>query len=96
MALGFMLAASSAWYLPALFLGCFSWVFAPFLHSSLLSRPFVRIAYRWFPPLLVAGLLVSRALDLVGLEPNHPRGLFSLTVQLLLSCGVLLYLALPR
>ena len=73
MTLGFMLAASSAWYLPALFLGCFSWVFAPFLHSSLQSRPFVLTAYRWFPPLLVAGLLVSRALDLVGLEPNHPE-----------------------
>ena len=73
MAFPFMLAASAPWYLPALFLACLSWTGAFTLLRSLEQRPLVRRLYVWAPPVMVLGLLFSRAIDLIGLDANHPE-----------------------
>ena len=68
-----MLAASAPWYLPALFLACLSWTAAFSLIRSLEQRPLFRRFYIWTPPVMVVGLLFSRAADLFGLDANHPE-----------------------
>lgn len=73
MAFPFMLAASAPWYLPALFLACLSWTAAFSLLGSLEQRPLFRRFYIWTPPVMVLGLLFSRAIDLIGLEATHPE-----------------------
>jgi hypothetical protein len=73
MAFRSMLASSAPWYLPALFLSCLAWVFAYYLHASLHHRPLLRRLYLVAPPVLVAGLLLSRTIDLFSLDPTHPE-----------------------
>ncbi len=72
-ALRFMLASSAAWYLPALFLSCLLWAFSVQLHETLRQRPVVRRLFTWAPPVLTAGLLLSRAADVLSLSPNPPE-----------------------
>ena len=72
-ALRFMLASSAAWYLPALFLSCLLWAFSVQLHETLRLRPVLRRLFTWAPPVLTAGLLISRAVDVLSLAPNHPE-----------------------
>ncbi|MGB1499995.1 MAG: hypothetical protein ACPG81_05440, partial [Poseidonia sp.] len=68
-----MLAASAPWFLPALFLACLSWTAAFSLLRSLEQRPLFRRLYVWTPPVMVLGLLFSRAIDLIGLDATHPE-----------------------
>jgi len=78
----FMLAASAPWYLPGLFLACLSWTAAFSLLPRIEHRTLVKRLYVWVPPAMVMGLLLSRAIDLLGLEPGHPE------VALILGQGV--------
>lgn len=71
--MGFMLASSVPWYLPVLFLSCLGWVFAFHLEGTLNPRPLIQRLYRWTPPLLVSGLVVSRAVDLLSLSSTNPE-----------------------
>lgn len=73
MAFPVMLAASAPWFLPALFLACLSWTAAFSLLRSLEQRPLFRRLYVWTPPVMVLGLLFSRAIDLIGLDATHPE-----------------------
>lgn len=73
MAFRSMLAASAPWYLPALFLSCLAWVFAFYVHGSLRHRPVLRRLYGLAPPIMVIGLLLSRAIDLFSLTSSHPE-----------------------
>ena len=68
-----MLAASAPWYLPALFLACLSWTAAFSLLRALKERPLVRRFYMWAPPVMVLGLLLSRSVNIMGLEAAHPE-----------------------
>ena len=72
MAFPFMLAASASWYLPALFLpACRGRV--RFRCSEASSNAVGQTIVRWAPPIMVLGLLFSRAIDLIGLDANHPE-----------------------
>lgn len=73
LALGVMLASSASWYLPALFLSCLLWAFSVQLHESLRQRAILQRLFMWAPPVLTAGLLLSRAVDVLTLDPNHPE-----------------------
>tara|TARA_B100000900_G_scaffold355840_1_gene325272 strand:+ start:518 stop:1900 length:1383 start_codon:yes stop_codon:yes gene_type:complete len=73
LAFRYMLADSAPYYLPALFLSCLGWIFAFHLHGSLKHRPFLRRLYMLAPPILVFGLLISRATDLFSLNSSHPE-----------------------
>lgn len=71
-----MLAATVSWYLPALFLSCLAWGFAFSFHGALQHRRVVHGLYLWTPPVLVAGLLASRAVDVFTLDVTHPEVAF--------------------
>ena len=71
-----MLAATVSWYLPALFLSCLGWGFAFSLHGALHHRRVLHGLYLWMPPVLVAGLLVSRLVDVFTLDTTHPEVAF--------------------
>lgn len=73
LAFGFMLASSVPWYLPALFLSCLLWAFSVQLKEPLRERGMLRGLFMWAPPVLTAGLLLSRAADLFSLNANHPE-----------------------
>lgn len=68
-----MLASSVSWYLPVLFLSCLAWAFAFSLEGALRERHFVLRLYRWTPPLMVAGLVVTRAFDILSLSSLNPE-----------------------
>lgn len=71
--IGFMLASSVPWYLPVLFLSCLGWAFAFYLDEALNHRPLLQRLYRWAPPLMVAGLVISRAADIFSLSSTNPE-----------------------
>ena len=73
LAFGFMLASSVPWYLPALFLSCLLWAFSVQLKEPLRERGMLRRLFMWAPPVLTAGLLLSRAADLFSLNADHPE-----------------------
>ena len=73
MAFAIMLASSAPWYLPALFMACLSWTASFSLLNVLRERPLLHRLYVWLPPVMVLGLLVSRAGDLAALDPTHPE-----------------------
>ena len=68
-----MLASSAPWYLPALFMACLSWTASFSLLNVLRERPLLHRLYVWLPPVMVLGLLVSRAGDLAGLTQPIPK-----------------------
>jgi len=74
----FMLASSVPWYLPVLFLSCLAWAFAFYLEGAFHHRTVVRRFYRWTPPLMVGGLLVSRALDVFSGTLSNPEVAYAL------------------
>ena len=43
------------------------------LLNVLRERPLLHRLYVWLPPVMVLGLLVSRASDLLALDPTHPE-----------------------
>ena len=71
--MGFMLASSVPWYLPVLFLACLGWAFAFYIEGVVNQRPFLQRLYRWTPPLMVAGLVVSRAVDIFSISSTNPE-----------------------
>ena len=71
--MGFMLASSVSWYLPVLFLACLGWAFAFYIEGAVNQRPFLQRLYRWTPPLMVAGLVVSRAVDIFSFSSTNPE-----------------------
>ena len=68
-----MLASSVSWYLPVLFLACLGWAFAFYIEGVVNQRPFLQRLYRWTPPLMVAGLVVSRAVDIFSFSSTNPE-----------------------
>ena len=71
--MGFMLASSVPWYLPVLFLACLGWAFAFHIEGTVNQRPLLQRLYRWTPPLMVAGLVVSRAVDIFFSSSTNPE-----------------------
>ena len=69
--LGTMLADGAAWYLPSLVLATLAWTGAFHIDPMLRDRPWLRRLYWWLPPVLVAGLLLNRAISLLSLDPAH-------------------------
>ena len=76
--MGFMLASSVPWYLPVLFLACLGWAFAFHIEGAVNQRPLLQRLYRWTPPLMVAGLVVSRAVDIFSSSSTNPEVAFVL------------------
>ncbi len=66
-----MLADGAAWYLPALVLATLAWTGAFHIDPMVQDRPLLRRFYWWLPPVLVAGLLLNRAISLLSLDPAH-------------------------
>ena len=71
--MGFMLASSVPWYLPVLFLSCLGWAFAFYVDGALNHRRLLQRLYRWTPPIMVAGLVASRAIDILSLSSTNPE-----------------------
>lgn len=71
--MGFMLASSVPWYLPVLFLACLGWAFAFHIEGVVNQRPLLQRLYRWTPPLMVAGLVVARAVDIFSSSSTNPE-----------------------
>ena len=76
--MGFMLASSVPWYLPVLFLACLGWAFAFHIEGTVNQRPLLQRLYRWTPPLMVAGLVASRAVDIFFSSSTNPEVAFVL------------------
>ena len=71
--MGFMLASSVPWYLPVLFLSCLGWAFAFYVDGALNHRTLLQRLYRWTPPIMVAGLVASRTIDILSLSSTNPE-----------------------